>query len=41
MKGLMQHKSDLQKNVHIDATQIVVALIGAVSVIASALIGRM
>lgn len=42
MKGLMQHKSDLQKkNIHLDATQIIVALIGAGAVIASAFISRM
>lgn len=48
MKGLIQHKSDLQRrkvkrniNINVDATQIVVALIGAGAVIASAFIDRM
>lgn len=41
MKRLMQHKSDLQTKIHLDATQIVVALIGAGAVIASAFISRM
>lgn len=45
MKGLMQHKSDLQRepkrNINLDVTQIIVALIGASALIATVFISRM